>query len=482
MKKNFIIRAFALLLSFVLLINSADNFAFAAKADRLSPTAPSNLKTTIVTDTSVILLWDASTDNVMVKTYDIYKNNTYISSTSTTTYTANDLEAETTYQFYIKAKDAKRNVSSASNIITIKTASSVEQTNEVASKKVIGYYAAWSAYSGYTPDKIDANKLTHINYAFANIGSDLKVTLGYPDIDPTNFKLLQELKTRNPNLKTLISLGGWTWSGKISDAALTEASRTVFADSCVDFITQYGFDGVDIDWEYPVAGGLSTNVNRVEDKQNFTLLLKKIREKFDARGLIDNKHYLVTIAGGASNYYLKNTEPAIFHQYLDYANIMTYDIHGSWDPYADFNAPLYNNKDVSPQYKWSIDSSVKAWVNAGFPASKLIVGIPFYGYIYNTTSSNNNGLYQTFTGSKALSYNNIVLNYLNAQGYTRYFHEESMVPWLFNGTSFISYDDPQSIGLKADYINTQGLGGAMIWELSQDPNKVLLNALYDGLK
>lgn len=483
MNKYFNLKSiFALVIAIVLLVNLTDNFAFAAKVDRQAPTAPSNLKTTAVTDTSVTLVWDASTDNVRVNAYSIYKDNTYFESTLTTTYTVNDLKPDTTYQFYIKAKDEKRNLSKPSNTITVTTASTGGQTNTPATKKVIGYYAAWSAYSGFTPDKIDASKLTHINYAFANITSDLKITMGYPDKDPSNFKMLQSLKTINPNLKTLISLGGWTWSGKLSDAALTDASRTVFADSCVAFITQYGFDGVDIDWEYPVGGGLATNVSRPEDKQNFTLLLKKVREKLDARGLTDNKHYLLTIAGGASNYYIGNTEPAIFHQYIDYANIMTYDIHGSWDSYADFNAPLYNNSDISPQNKWSVDSSVKAWINAGFPADKLIVGVPFYGYSYDTTKSDNNGLYQAFTGAKSLSYNNIAANYLNAQGYSRYFHEQSMVPWLFNGTTFISYEDEQSMGLKADYIKTQGLGGAAIWELSQDTNKVLLNALFEGLK
>jgi len=480
MRKYFKLRSiFALVLTFALLLCSYDNFAFAAKTDRQAPTEPTNLKTSAVTDTSVTLVWDAATDNVGVTAYSIYKDNTYFESTLTTTYTINDLKPDTTYEFHIKAKDKERNLSKPSNTVTvIATTNSSPET----SKKVIGYYAAWSAYSGFTPDKIDASKLTHINYAFANISSDLKITLGYPDKDPANFKLLQSLKETNPNLNTLISLGGWTWSGKISDAALTDASRTTFANSCVDFIIQYGFDGVDIDWEYPVGGGLDTNSKRPEDKENFTLLLKKIREKFDERGLIDNNHYLLTIAGGASNYYIGNTEPELFHQYIDYANIMTYDIHGTWDSYSDFNAPLYNNDDISPQYKWSVNSSVQAWINAGFPADKLIVGIPFYGYMYETTENNINGLYQTFTKAKALSYNNIATNYLNTQGYTRYFHEQSMVPWLFNGTTFISYEDQQSIVLKADYIKSQGLGGAAIWELSQDPNKVLLNALSEGLK
>jgi chitinase len=351
-----------------------------------------------------------------------------------------------------------------------------------ADKKIVGYYASWAAYSGFTPDKLDATKLTHINYAFANIGSDLKIAMGYPDVDSSNFSKLNALKQINPNLKTLISIGGWSWSDKFSDVALTDASRSTFADSVVSFIVTYGFDGIDIDWEYPVGGGLSTNVSRPEDKQNFTLLLQKLREKLDARGVIDGRHYLVTFAGAGSSSYINNTELSILQQYVDYGNLMTYDIHGTWDKYTDFNAPLYNNSDVSPQYKWSVDSSVNTWLKAGFPAGKLVMGVPFYGYKYNSAVNANNGLYQTYSGGSAVTYASVAASYLNAPGYVRYYNSESMVPWLFNGSTFISYEDEQSIGAKAQYIKNKALGGAMIWELSQDPNKILLNALYNGLK
>ncbi|MHC1723837.1 MAG: glycosyl hydrolase family 18 protein [Aminipila sp.] len=475
-------------LSFILITVfciSLDSFTYAAKPDRIAPTAPTNLKATTITETSVTLAWSASTDNVGVKAYDIYRNNTYLASTSTTTYTSNSLNPSSNYQFYIKAKDARGNTSVSSNVISITTLATTSTTPpqiQPLSKKIIGYYAAWAAYSGYYPNQIDANKLTHINYAFANIGSDLKITLGYPDIDQNNIKLLNSLKQTNPNLKTLISVGGWSWSGKFSDVALTDASRTAFADSCVTFITQYGFDGVDLDWEYPVSGGLTTNSKRPEDKQNFTLLLQKIREKLDARGALDNKHYLLTIAGGAGSSYINNVELAKLPQYLDYATLMTYDFHGTWDTYTDLHAPLYTNSDSSPQYKGSSDSTVSAWLNGSFPSDKLILGIPFYGYIYSSVNNSNNGLYQTYTGANSISYKLIAENYLNKPGFVRYFHAQSLVPWLYDGSTFISYEDPQSITYKTDYIKTKNLGGAMVWELSQDPNEVLLNTLYNGIK
>lgn len=348
--------------------------------------------------------------------------------------------------------------------------------------KTVGYYTFWSAYSNFTPDKIDAKKLTHINYAFANINKDLKITLGDSYIDPSNIKKLNEFKNINPNLKTLISVGGWTWSDKFSDVALTDKSRIAFANSCVDFIKKYGFDGIDIDWEYPVGGGLPTNKYRKEDKQNFTLLLKTLREKLDAQGKKDGNSYLLTIAGGAGSLYVNNVELGTIHKYLDFANIMTYDIHGTWDKYTDFNAPLYTNKDISNNSKSSVDSAVRSWINAGFPKEKLVMGIPFYGYQYNTVKSTKNGLYGTYNGGLSISYGEVVSKYLNKQNFKRYYHKESMVPWLYNGTTFISYEDEESIGYKAEYIKLNGLAGAMIWELSHDPNKILLDKLYKGLQ
>ena len=356
-----------------------------------------------------------------------------------------------------------------------------EGIREQSQQIIVGYYPAWKSYEGYTPDKVDVSKLTHINYAFANIGPDYRISMGYPDKDPSNFEMFNELKKINPELKVLISVGGWNWSGRFSDMAATEENRLKFADSCVEFIAKYGLDGIDLDWEYPVVGGLETNSKSPNDKQNFTMLLKEIREKLDARELKDNKDYLLTIAAGVNGTYISNTEADTFHKYLDYVNLMTYDMHGPWDTYSDFNSPLFDNNDQSFQYKISIDSSVRQWLNTGLPSDKLVVGVPFYGYKYDILKYDNEGLYQGHISSSALSYDAIEKQYLNNPEYTKKFHEESLVPWLYNEKTFISYDDSKSIALKAEYIREQKLGGAMIWELSQDSKGTLLDSLYEGL-
>jgi len=516
------------------------------KSDVIVPTAPANLTAEEVGETSVTLSWTASYAAKGIASYLIYQNSVNIASSKTTNFTATCLSASASYEFYVIAKDYRGNLSPASNIVTVTTStppaassaasavssvpltsssvpsssSSISSVTSVISsavssavssassepsseppaasseppatssetsaasseKIVVGYYASWSAYSGYTPLDIPAANLTHINYAFAKIGDDLKIALGDPYIDPDNFAKLSELKAAYPNLKTLISVGGWTYSDKFSDAALTEASRTAFADSVVAFLTKYNFDGVDIDWEYPVSGGLSANTCRPEDKTNFTLLLKTLREKLDAQGAVDGKEYLLSFAGGAGSTYIKNTELALTGSYVDYAIIMTYDLHGPWDAYTDFNAPLYTPGKISPQYKLSADSCVKAWIAAGFPSSKIVLGIPFYGYIYSGVTNANDGLYQTYTSGKSIAYDNIVSGYLSSSVYGKYYDAEAKVPYLFNGSVFITYDDPVSIAEKANYVSANDLAGASVWELSQNKDGTLLRTLYENLQ
>lgn len=356
-------------------------------------------------------------------------------------------------------------------------------TPEASSRIIAGYYASWAAYSGYTPSNIPADKLTHIKYAFANVSSDLKIMMGDTHIDPSNFEKLRQLKQQNPHIKTLISVGGWTWSGRFSDVALTNSSRTAFADSVVAFIKQHGFDGVDIDWEYPVGGGLSSNVTRPQDKQNFTLLMAKLREKLDAQAAADGRPYLVTFAGASGVFFADNTELSLLANHVDFAVIMTYDMHGAWPgSYTDFNAPLFTPKETSPQYKWSCDDAVKLWQDRGFPKSKIVMGIPFYGIRFNGVSNSNNGLYQTFTTGASISYDRIVSLYLSDPAYGRYVHTDAKVPWIFNGTTFISYDDADSIAAKAAFIKQRDLGGAAIWELSQNADGTLLGAIYQNIK
>ena len=376
-------------------------------------------------------------------------------------------------------------------------------TTPTGNAKVVAYYTSWATYGrNYQVTDIPASQITHLNYAFANIANG-KCVVGdtYADTDKFfpgdswdagslrgNFNQLNKLKVQYPNLKTLISVGGWTWSANFSAAAATATSRSTFVKSCADFMETYGFDGIDIDWEYPVSGGLQAGT--AADKANYTLLMQAFRAELDRREIEDRRDYLLTIAAPAGPSTLVNLEKSKLAATLDWINLMSYDFNGSWDKATGHNAPLYRSASDKGPASFDVDASVRAYLSAGVPASKLVLGVPFYGRGWSgvTPGTSGTGLYSSGTGPSTgtwepgmLDYDDIVANYLPKM--TRYWDTTSKVPYLWDATKrvFISYDDPQSMRAKARYVNTKGLGGVMFWELSGDDNSSLLTALNGEL-
>ena len=349
-------------------------------------------------------------------------------------------------------------------------------------KTVVGYYTSWASAKGYTPLHVPAQKLTHLNYAFAGIDPAANsIALANPQRDLKNFEQLRSLKAANPGLKTLISVGGWDDSVYFSAVAATEESRNSFAESCRAFLVAHGFDGVDLDWEYPVSGGKTGNLSSSGDTGNFTLLLSAIRQKLNEQSLIDGKQYYLTIAGAANPNYLKKIEAGKVAELVDHIFVMTYDMHGPWDSRSDFGAPLYSPSEYSPQYKNSVFEGISAYLNAGIPAGKLVLGIPFYGYLYEGVSENNNGRYSAFSSARAVTYDAVKNNYLNRPGFRSFYHEEAFVPYLYGNAAFLSYEDTRSVGAKVMLARKLGLAGAGIWELSQDTGGELLESVYAGV-
>lgn len=344
-----------------------------------------------------------------------------------------------------------------------------------------GYYGGWAAYSGYTPDMINPTGINVIDYAFASIDSSLHITASDSAIDYSNFGKLLTLKSRYPSLKTIISVGGWEDSGRFSDVALTQTSRDSFSDSVVTFIKKYGFDGVDIDWEYPNGGGLSTNVTRTSDPANFVLLMQSLRAKLDAQSGLDGKRYMLTFAGAANSAYTSAISMRTLAGVVDYGFIMAYDIHGSWDKYTDFNAPLYSPSGTSPQYKSSVDSAVQAWLSSGFPAGKIVLGVPYYGHVYSGVPNLNSGLWQTYSSCKSVGFDTIRSQYLTDSSYLLTRNASALVPSLFNGSTFISYDDETSIRSKAQYAANYGMMGVGAWDISYDRSNILTNVIRSVL-
>ena len=229
------------------------------------------------------------------------------------------------------------------------------------------------------PGEIAAQKLTRINYAFANIKSG-RIVNGFAN-DDQNMTALVALKQENPSLTVLVSVGGWLWSGAFSDMALTKESRGIFIASVVEFVRQHQLDGLDVDWEYPGLPGAEPHF-RAEDKQNYTLLLKELRSAFNQETSRTHKRLYLTIAAGASDEFLGNTEMAEVAKYVDTVNLMTYDFtEAGVDALTGHNAPLYANpQDVRHT---SSDAAVKAFEHAGVPAAKILLGVPFYARMWD---------------------------------------------------------------------------------------------------
>jgi chitinase len=343
---------------------------------------------------------------------------------------------------------------------------------------ITGYVFARGA--ALAPGQIDPTKLTRINYAFSNILNG-RMVIGSP-ADAQNFALFRSLRNRNPNLTVLVSVGGWLWSTNFSDMALTRDSRAIFEDSVMQFLTRYDLDGLDIDWEYPGMPGAG-HPFRPEDKQNFTALLKELRERFDASARRGRRLYL-TIAMGASDEVIANTEMQKVQRYVDTVNLMTYDYYepGS-ESITGNHSPLYANP-ADPKAASSADT-VRAFQRAGVPAEKILLGVPFYGHEWGEVKDQNHGLFQVGKPVPgAYTPFNIIDNTILGHGFTRYWDDAAKVPYLYNPQQhiFVSYEDPESLKIKCQYIRSQKLAGIMFWEYFGDSNGKLLETIDAELK
>jgi chitinase len=350
---------------------------------------------------------------------------------------------------------------------------------------VVAYVAGYREFDFST---IDVSGITHVNYAFANI-RDGEVVFDTTKIDGVvpnagDIVELNSLKVNKPDLKVLVSVGGWTWSGGFSDAALTIESRTKFAKSCAAFVKEFKLDGIDLDWEYPNQPGAG-NIHRPEDVQNFTLMLKAVREELDfmAENEAKGNRYLLTIATGADEAYVKNTELGELHKYIDFLNIMTYDFYNGWHNVNGHHSNYLPSAQPEMD-KNSVLNAVEMHINAGFPVEKINLGIPFYGRIWKGVKVESDQVLfnKAETVGMGIDYRDFYQN-INANGFTRYWDDTAKAPYLWNPAekTFISYEDEESIKLKIEYLKKRGLAGVMFWEYSADHEKKLLSTVVENL-
>ncbi|MEV6689150.1 glycosyl hydrolase family 18 protein [Streptomyces sp. NPDC051130] len=453
---------------------------------------------------------------------------------------------------------------------TAQAAGTATTTAAAAGNVKIAYYDQWSVYgNAFYPKQLDtrgiAGKLDVINYSFGNIhptdltcfeankaaGDDNNASAGdgagdsYADYQKSFgaadsvsgvadkwdqpivgvFNQFKQLKAKYPHLKINISIGGWTYSKYFSDAAKTDASRKKLVSSCIDQYIKgnlpleggYGgpgsaagiFDGIDIDWEYPgSAGGHLGNHYAPEDKQNFTLLLKEFRTQLDAYGQANGgKKYLLTSALPAGQDKIKYIETDKIGAYLDYANIMTYDMHGAWDG----DGPTYHQSPLYPSAadptdpiapgteKYSIKNAIDSWLDGnpaygiagGFPAGKLTLGYEFYyrgwkGVPAGTT----NGLARTATGPSAArptSQQAGIANYKELGGIVdnpavTFWDDQAKASYFYKDGEFFTGLNQRSVQARVDYGKQRGLAGAMMYSLlGLDDKATLLNQISTAL-
>jgi len=505
----------------------------ATSTDTTAPSVPTGLAATAQTSASITLAWSASTDNSGgsgVAGYSVYRNGTLVGSPATPSYTDTALQADTAYTYTVRARDNAGNTSAASAQISARTSTAPSGGN----KRVIGYFTQWGIYGrNYQVKDIEASGsagyLTHINYAFGNVRNNrCEVGVIQPSNEATgeggdafadysksfgagqsvdgvgdtwdqplrgNWNQLKKLKAKHPGLKVLISLGGWTWSRGFASAARPE-NRQAFVASCVDAYIRGNlpvtdgaggtgaaagvFDGIDIDWEYPAACGLTCGT--AEERQNFTALLAEFRRQLNAvrPGL------LLTLAVGAGVDKVRVTDPNLYVGSVDYINVMTYDFHGTWDAKTNHHSALFSSPadpSTGDQRFYNTNDAIQAFLDRGVPAAKLNVGIGFYGRGWTGVPNVNNGLYQSGSAAPGTyEAGNEDYKVLRGRAGTSYVDAQARAHWKYDGNTFWSYDNPALVTEKMSYVKVQGLGGAFFWEFSGDYQGELLRTMGEGLK
>jgi chitinase len=362
-------------------------------------------------------------------------------------------------------------------IFLVATLNQVVAQSENPRPVVIGYVGGYRS-KVIDMSAISATKLTHVNYAFVNVMHN-RAVLSHERTDTVNLKNLSQLKKRNPNIKLLISIGGWTWSGNFSDAVLSDTARQAFAKSAVNILKRFSLDGIDIDWEYPDMAG-SGHAFRKEDKQNYTLMFMELRKQLDAAGQKAGEHYLLTTATGGFKAFLNHTEMGKVAHYLDYINLMTYDYFGE-------GKVVIHHSNLYSTSKWddSGDRTVTDYLAAGVPGNKLVLGIAFYGRMFQLKSNSMKGLGDsTASYMRGRDYSFIKDSLVNQNGFVMYRDTVARAPYLFNANNkqFISYEDEWSVQYKCRYVLDKKLAGVMFWEYDSDPKDNLLDQINATFK
>ena len=372
-----------------------------------------------------------------------------------------------------------------------------KDTKEKMSNVVMAYYVP---EKDYRPDELPLHQLTHIIFSFTNV---IEGKMQFRDAEnEEKLKALVAERKKHPNLKVMIACGGWGADG-FSDMSHTPENRKKFVQSVVEFNTKYELDGLDIDWEYPAIPAAGTGA-RPEDKQNFTLLMKELREGLNTL----KRDQTLTFASAGWKRYYDNVEITEVMKYVDYMNVMTYDQIGATTPVTGHHTALglIEPKDLegTPAEEYvenrksemkkkgytyeprSVERIVDFCIAQGVSPEQIVIGCAFYGRAWKGVPSENNGLYQSNKGSYIgwSAYHQIRKEFESNTNFERYWDPVAKAPYLYSAKDsiFISYDDTVSVALKTRYAKQKKLAGVMFWELGNDTKETssLLKAINDA--
>lgn len=374
----------------------------------------------------------------------------------------------------------RKPIGNSDNSTTTTTISSIDsddstiknsQINNSDTYKIVCYFTNWAWYRSdkghYLPENINPNLCTHIVYSFITLDKfDLTVRSIDPwaDYDNNLFKRVLKVKSKNKNIKILVALGGWNDSidDKYSRLVADPSARRRFVNSTVQFIEKIGFDGLDLDWEYPVCWQANCNLNATSDKKNFGLLIEELSEEFQRKNL------LLSVAVSANKEIVEKAyDISKLSKYADWIAVMTYDYNKPGR--ATHVAPFFTDDD------FNVQSSINHWIDVGMPAGKIILGVPMYGRSYTINKKMENGI-----DSPAGAYGNSG-RFTQQSGLLSYYEvcdfiinhnwtvvEDEAGPYAYKNNQWVSYDDPSSIERKMKFVRDVKLGGASIWALDFD--------------
>ncbi|MGW6736061.1 glycosyl hydrolase family 18 protein [Streptomyces sp. NPDC055013] len=465
------------------------------------PSAPGTPGASDITNTSVKLSWSAATDDKGIKNYDVLRDGTKVATVTATSYTDSGLTAGTDYSYTVQARDTADQTGPASGARAVRTTGGGTDPNPGA-KINLGYFTEWGVYGrNYHVKNLvtsgSASKITHINYAFGNVkNGQCTVDDTYAAYDKAytadqsvsgaadtwdqplrgNFNQLRQLKAKYPHIKVLYSFGGWTYSGGFGQAA---ANAAAFAKSCKAVVEDPRwadvFDGIDIDWEYPNACGLTCDTSGPAAFKN---LMSALRTEFGS-------NYLVTAAitaDGSNGGKIDAADYGGAAQYLDWYNVMTYDYFGAFDadgPTAP-HSPLTSYAGI-PQAGFNSADAIAKLKSKGVPSAKLLLGIGFYGRGWTGVTQSAPG--GSATGAAPGTYEAGIEDYKVLKNSCPSTGTIAGTAYAHCGNNWWSYDTPSTIAGKMTWAKNQGLGGAFFWEFSGDTsNGELVTAINSGLK